>query len=181
MHIQGIRSFHPWQQCKDIRNLNAHVGEWLKARTKFASQMPPEHVREYFVAILPDELRNEVQRRRRDLPRLDDVITFVQDEITRHNDKRISEFHSISEQKILGGKHEPSPALSHRMLASSSRGRSTALSMWFGSNLVDGLRGEHFQDQNRLPAGLHLQDSKAVTTAGTLIMSANTILTTRPC
>ena len=45
IHLQGVRAFRAWPQCKDIRHLNTHVGEWLKAQAKYAATMPPEHPR----------------------------------------------------------------------------------------------------------------------------------------
>ena len=106
VHLQGVRSFHAWPQCKDIRNLNTHIGEWLKAQARFAAQMPPEHLREYFTSILPEDLKQEVLRRRNDLPALNDVINFVQEEINRANDQRLSAMHMQNRQKLLGGKSE---------------------------------------------------------------------------
>ena len=107
MHIQGIRDFHAFPQCKDIRNLSTHIGEWLRTQSKYASHMPPEHLVEFFIAILPDDVRTEVYRRRRDLPDLASIIGFVQDEIARLNDSRLSAEHRARQSKLLSAKHEP--------------------------------------------------------------------------
>ena len=106
VRIHDIRAVHAWPQCKDIRHLNTHVGEWLTAQAKYAATMPPEHLREYFVAILPDDLKQEVQRRRGDLPSLTHVINFVQDETVRQNDQRLSDVHQLARQNMLGSKSD---------------------------------------------------------------------------
>ena len=78
-----------------------HIGQWIMAQSQYANSMPPEHVRECFMSILPDELQLEVQRRSRDLPRLEHIINFVQEEIVRQNEKRLAETHHQRQQQIL--------------------------------------------------------------------------------
>ena len=47
VHLQGVRSFHAFPACKKIENLNARIGQWLQAQSKFASGMPEEHLRDF--------------------------------------------------------------------------------------------------------------------------------------
>ena len=48
VQIQGMRAFHNIPKCKDVRDLNVHIGEWLLSRSRYASTMPDVHVREFF-------------------------------------------------------------------------------------------------------------------------------------
>ena len=103
-HIHGVRSFHNFPKCKDIKDLAVHIGEWQKARAMYASNMPPDHVTEFFLDILPEDLKLEIHRRR-ELVHLNQIPPFVQSEIARLNDKRIAATHDQRRKEILGSKH----------------------------------------------------------------------------
>ena len=102
--LAGLRRFHAFPKCPSLRDLNAHIGEWLKARAEFAHGVPPEHLREFFLDILPDTLRLEIIRRKVDS--LDAMIAFAQEEVARENDKRLAVAHEARRKEILGTKTE---------------------------------------------------------------------------
>ena len=111
VHLAGIRGFHNFHQCKDVAHLNAHVGEWLRSRAKYALGMPPEHLKEFVIDVLPEELKLEIARRQATLPTLEDVTNFGQQEASRMNAKRLAQLHAANRQKILGANLEPGTSM----------------------------------------------------------------------
>ena len=85
--------------------MNVHIGEWLRARNRYAHDLPDYHVREFFLDILPDDLRTEIIRRK-DIVTLQQMISFAQEEISRLNDKRLAAMHDQKRNELLGSKHE---------------------------------------------------------------------------
>ena len=55
--IAGVRSFLTFGQCKDIKVLNAHIGEWFRARNRYGGGVPPAHLREMFINAQPTKFK----------------------------------------------------------------------------------------------------------------------------
>ena len=89
-----------------MKDLNVHLGEWLKQRARYAADLSPLHVQQYFLDILPDELRLEIQRRPREYDSIENMLTFVQMRLARANDHRLAGVHEARRQEVLGGKNE---------------------------------------------------------------------------
>ena len=45
VQIHGIRSFHAFPKCSNIKDLNIHLGQWFKLRAQYAFDMPEQHAR----------------------------------------------------------------------------------------------------------------------------------------
>ena len=57
-----------------MEDLGIHIGEWRKARSMFAQNIPEDHAKELVDATLPDELKLEVARRGRELTSLATIV-----------------------------------------------------------------------------------------------------------
>ena len=92
VQVHGIRGFHTYPQCTNMKDLNLHVGQWQELRQKHAPNMPEIHLRELFLDILPTELKKEINRRS-DCNTLPEMIAFAQKEVTQLNDQRLASMH----------------------------------------------------------------------------------------
>ena len=63
-------------QCKDIRDLNNHVGQWMAQRNRFGQGLDDAHLREMFINILPGAVK-ELIRERHDFMDLNQRMAFV--------------------------------------------------------------------------------------------------------
>ena len=61
--IRGLRDVHSFPVCKDIKAIQQHVGEWMRQRNMYGHGLDDMHLREMFVATLPEDLRSKIREK----------------------------------------------------------------------------------------------------------------------
>ena len=92
--------FHSFGQCNHMQYLEKHILEWDNLRLQVAADLPDHHLRSKFCGILPQELQQKIKDRD-DLPRFDDVWTYVERRLALLHDEEISAFKAKERQERI--------------------------------------------------------------------------------
>ena len=91
MTVNERTFFINFPKCLKDEDLQAHVGQWATLHKQFGDQLPEEHVKRMFQNILPEHVVEQI-RKRPDLDTLPKQICWVQSELGRFNDSRLSKW-----------------------------------------------------------------------------------------
>ena len=101
----GIREFHNFPQCTNVKDANVRIGQRQEMRQRHAPLMPELHLRECVLDIVPQDMKKDTQRSK-DVNTMVEMISFAQTEVTRLNDQRIAPVHEHHRKNVFSAKHE---------------------------------------------------------------------------
>ena len=94
--------FINFPKCVRDEDLHAHLQQWNTLRAQYGNGLPEDHLEVMFHDILPEAVSKEV-RNQRDLVTLGQKISWVNGELTRLNDSRLSKWNMLKLTQQLKG------------------------------------------------------------------------------
>ena len=91
MIVNERNFFIHFPKCSRNDELQNHLAHWQKLRLKYGCGLPDDHLKLMFNNILPDHVINEI-RQQRDLDTLQKQMNWVNSELSRYNDSRLSKW-----------------------------------------------------------------------------------------
>ena len=104
VELGGIGSLHTFPQCTKIEDLGFWLGKWMEVKDTYGQGMSDIHLRSMFLNILPENVKKEV-RETKGLTTLHDMILYVQSDLGRLNDLKLSKLHTDRLKQTLGAAH----------------------------------------------------------------------------
>ena len=101
-------------------DLQGHLQQWQQLRIKYGAGLPEDHLIQMFQDILPDHVSKDV-RDRRELVTLTAQLNWVNSELSRYNDSRLSKWNMMKLQHQLKPRDLKMPTSVNQVMAEDGR------------------------------------------------------------
>ena len=112
--------FINFPKCQKDEDLQGHLQEWQQLRIKYGAGLPEDHLIQMFQDILPEHVSKDV-RDRRELVTLTAQINWVNSELSRYDDSRLSKWNMMKLQHQLKPRDLKMPTSVNQVMAGDGR------------------------------------------------------------